>query len=126
MTSVNYKIKLKQLTKEILDTGFEFDVNNISIISALKFLYNEIGEEQLPINNIHIEVGSDNELALTWRKQGNGIINIAFNDSGVATWAGYIEKPHKKEKGRFKVSDGIPDIVKNLIKETCKNVRKSK
>ena len=66
----------------------------------------------------------DGTWALTWRSDSRGIINIAFYDSGIATWAAYLPStpsiPDKREyKGRFIVLKGIPVNVFCLIKEIC-------
>lgn len=119
MKNVNYKTKLEKLALEIQECSALIDPKSLEV--ALRFIDKEKVTQQLPINNIDnlcIEIHPDNEVALTWRKQNNGIINIAFSNSGIATWAAYIEDPYKLKKGCFQVSDNIPDIVRNLIKKT--------
>lgn len=83
---------------------------NYAILFAKKSIY----PNQLP--EPHIEVHADGEIAFTWRKKDKGIINIAFNKEGVATWAAYLPLIEETNKGRFKVDNGIAYPVKHLIK----------
>lgn len=54
--------------------------------------------------NPDIEIHPDGQVAFTWRLSGTGILNIAFNEEGWATWAVYYAEPKEHiAKGKFQV-----------------------
>lgn len=98
--------------------GADTDSLNISRLFLRKL--RKIGISRKPYREIF-----DNTWSLTWRKDGRGIINIAFHDSGIATWAAYAPSyPDGREKckGKFRVLEGVPVSVSYLIKEICGDV----
>jgi hypothetical protein len=71
--------------------------------------------EQLKTHPI-IDLHPDGEVSLTWRSN-KGILNIAFREDGIATYAAYLAIYEETHKGRFKVSSPIPINVINIIEQ---------
>lgn len=65
------------------------------------------------------EVHADGELALTWRQAQRGIINIAFHDDGVATYAAWLVKSRQTHKGKFTVESTVPESILAIIQHIC-------
>lgn len=61
-----------------------------------------------------VDLHPDGEVSLTWRSS-KGIINIAFGENGVATYAAYFPIHKETYKGRFGVPFAIPGDVVNII-----------
>ena len=105
--------------EEILENLTEWEedgikINISSVEHAIHFVHTSIIANNLP--NPDIEIHPDGETAFTWRKIAQGIMNIAFNKEGIATWAAYIDGENKRTlKGRFKVENPIPEIEKTII-----------
>jgi hypothetical protein len=77
-------------------------IQEMSIHYAIKFTENTIIVNQLPTP--YVEIHPDGEVAFTWRRINVGIINIAFNKQGIATWAAYFDGNKKRTfKGRFNI-----------------------
>lgn len=109
--------ELEDLAKDIPEWQSEGRLlDKVSIKNAIRFISNSLITKKLPIP--HVEVHPDGEIAFTWRKQNSGIINIAFDKEGIATWAAYLlnnKKMTRTIKGRFYVQDAISDVEKNII-----------
>lgn len=107
--------ELKELLKDRAEWQEEgIEIEEASVNYAIEFA-NAVVIGKFP--DPHIEVHSDGEVAFTWRKANRGIINIAFNKHGVATWAAYCDHKEKRTiKGRFNVEDSISKIEKTIIR----------
>jgi len=66
--------------------------------------------------NLMLDLHPDGEVSLTWRSN-KGILNIAFREDGVATYAAYFALLEETHKGRFKVSSPIPINIINFIEQ---------
>jgi hypothetical protein len=66
----------------------------------------------IPIIDLH----PDGEVSLTWRSN-RGIMNIAFREDGVATYAAYLPSSDESHKGRFRISSPISSNVTNIIEQ---------
>jgi len=93
----------------------EIFISELSIFNAINFVENSIKRYGLPSPNI--EVHPDGQTSFTWRKNKIGIVNIAFDDNGLATWAAYFESPKRSIKGNFMVKDSISEEERNIIKK---------
>lgn len=112
MTKDNYL--LRELYR-LLDDYSDFNhIHKGSVINAIKFLNEFIIPRN--IQNPTLEIHPDNQVAFTYRKQGVGIVNIAFNPNGTVTWAGFKDKENKKMKGRFHIGYYIDNKLEDLIK----------
>lgn len=96
-------------------------VSESSVGFAIQFVKNSIIKHSLP--EPKIEIHPDGQIAFTWRKSGVGIINIAFDETGVATWAAYFENPKRSLKGRFYVQDSIPNAEKSIVTDIYRDDR---
>jgi hypothetical protein len=63
-----------------------------------------------------IDLHPDGEVSLTWRSK-RGILNIAFREDGVATYAAYLALTEETHKGRFRVSAVLPVNMINIIEQ---------
>jgi hypothetical protein len=70
--------------------------------------------EKIRTNPI-IDLHPDGEVSLTWRSN-RGVLNIAFREDGIATYAAYLPLHEETHKGRFKVSSPIPINVINIAR----------
>ena len=105
--------------KDILENLSEWEEEGVtlsesSIKHAISFANTSIIANNL--SNPHIEFHPDGEIAFTWKKAAQGIMNIAFNEEGIATWAAYLDGDQKRTiKGRFRVESTISEIEKSII-----------
>jgi hypothetical protein len=112
-------LELYELLKEDSDDAYEGQVipkaKSVShaVIFAKKVL------EKVRTNPI-IDLHPDGEVSLTWRSN-RGIMNIAFREDGVATYAAYLPLAEESHKGRFRVSSPIPINVTNIIDQIEKS-----
>ena len=63
-----------------------------------------------------LDLYPDGEVSLTWRSN-RGILNIAFKEDGVATYAAYFALLEETHKGRFKISSPIPINIINIVEQ---------
>jgi hypothetical protein len=70
--------------------------------------------------NPEVDLHPDGEVSLTWRSN-RGIINIAFGEDGMATYAAYFLLHKETHKGRFSVSSVIPETIINIIDQIEKS-----
>lgn len=74
----------------------------ISLKNAMRFA------ERLKERDLYFEpspeVHPDNQIALTWRNK-KGIINIAFDERNLATWAAYFSNQEITRKGHFEIEE---------------------
>lgn len=82
-----------------------------SILHAIRFAKKILDKvKKSPAIDLH----PDGEASLTWRSK-RGIINIAFREDGMATYAAYLALTEETHKGRFRVSSAIPVSMMNII-----------
>jgi hypothetical protein len=134
LDAYNKKHTLVIELEQLLEDKHEWEAQGVplqkaSVQYAIKFVHNSLISKKLPVPDI--EVHPDGEIAFTWRKQNSGIVNIAFNKEGIATWAAYLLTilDNKKEvsrtiKGRFHVENAISDIEKNIILQISESQKK--
>lgn len=81
-----------------------------SFNSAENFIL-KIYKQGLPLPIM--EVYPQRYVAYTWRKERTGILNIAFNEKGTATYIAYLGDNENAIKGEF--STAIPQEIISLI-----------
>jgi hypothetical protein len=91
--------ELYEMYEEKDDDEDEIAINKESILHTIIFAKNMF--EVVNINPV-IDVYPNGQISLTWRRP-RGIINIAFREDGIATYAAYIEQTKENPKGRFRV-----------------------
>lgn len=62
-----------------------------------------------------LEIAASGIVAFTWRSK-IGIVNIAFQNCGEATWAAYFAKNQRTFKGRFVPDQGLSQHERSIIK----------
>lgn len=62
-----------------------------------------------------LEIAESGIVAFTWRSK-IGIVNIAFQNYGEATWAAYFAKNQRTFKGRFVPDQGLSQHERGIIK----------
>ncbi len=108
-------LELYELLKEDNNDEYEEQVapKAQSVSHAVTFAKGIL--EKVRTNPI-IDLHPDGEVSLTWRSN-RGILNIAFREDGIATYAAYLPLHEETHKGRFKVSSPIPINVVNIVEQ---------
>ena len=115
----NNNLAIREI-EEILQNKEEWKESGIiisehSAFFAKKFIESSMLGYDLPSPDIDIH--PDGQISFTWRKHKSGIMNIAFDANGLATWAAYFKKPERSLKGRFYTKDSMSDSERDIIKK---------
>lgn len=103
---------MTELKELITDADSSTDIDKASAEYAQIFLDNlfKVNKYASP----DLELQPDSETAITFRND-QGILNIAFNNQGYATFAAYFPCHEETYKGRFQIDKTIPENVLFLI-----------